>query len=73
MSNFTIELSVGKLQHYGCKMPKYKSKFWLLYNCTEVINTPGPSPDINSIEKQRLPTNKKEFISFIKEWEEKYY
>ena len=28
----------------------YSCKYWLLYNCTKVIDTPAQSPDINHIE-----------------------
>ena len=31
-------------------MISYLCKYWLLYNCTKVIDTSGPSPDINPIE-----------------------
>ena len=75
-----INSVINTYQDNDSKHKSYLSKFWLLCNCTKVIDTSAQSPDINPVEnwwvhlkkkvEKRPPTNKNELISFIKEdWE----
>ena len=78
-----------KYKLYQDNDPKHKSllcRTWLLYNCSNVIDTPAQSPDLNPIENlwallkkkvaKRGPTNKNALIKAIKEeWQKipEYY